>query len=198
MNYLAHAYLSFDHPDILTGNMISDFVKGSARYSYTEGIQKGITLHRAIDEFTDGHAVTHEAKKIFRPYYRLYSGPIMDIIYDHYLANDPHSFSSESLPLFTREVYASLEIAAAQLPNRFLHMLTYMKAEDWLWNYRKQEAIQRTLKGLVRRATFISESDTAYQLFLDNYDQLNLLSQEFLPYVKNFAKARYNELIENF
>ena len=28
MNYLAHAYLSFGDPDVLTGNMISDFVKG--------------------------------------------------------------------------------------------------------------------------------------------------------------------------
>lgn len=28
MNYLAHAYLSFDEPEILVGNMISDFVKG--------------------------------------------------------------------------------------------------------------------------------------------------------------------------
>jgi acyl carrier protein phosphodiesterase len=28
MNYLAHAVLSFQQPDILTGNMISDFVKG--------------------------------------------------------------------------------------------------------------------------------------------------------------------------
>ena len=28
MNYLAHAYLSFGDPGILTGNMISDFVKG--------------------------------------------------------------------------------------------------------------------------------------------------------------------------
>jgi len=28
MNYLAHAYLSFDHEEILVGNLISDFVKG--------------------------------------------------------------------------------------------------------------------------------------------------------------------------
>jgi hypothetical protein len=28
MNYLAHAYLSFNEPDILVGNLISDFVKG--------------------------------------------------------------------------------------------------------------------------------------------------------------------------
>jgi hypothetical protein len=30
MNYLGHAYLSFNHQDILVGNMISDFIKGKA------------------------------------------------------------------------------------------------------------------------------------------------------------------------
>ncbi|MBK7121978.1 MAG: hypothetical protein IPH68_03715 [Chitinophagaceae bacterium] len=28
MNYLAHAYLSFNDPEILLGNMISDYIKG--------------------------------------------------------------------------------------------------------------------------------------------------------------------------
>jgi acyl carrier protein phosphodiesterase len=40
MNYLAHAYLSFNEPGILTGNMISDFVKGKRKYDYSEIIQK--------------------------------------------------------------------------------------------------------------------------------------------------------------
>ena len=65
MNFLAHAYLSFNHPDILVGNMISDFVKGSARFSYPEGVQKGIRIHRDIDRFTDFHPAVKEAKKHF-------------------------------------------------------------------------------------------------------------------------------------
>jgi acyl carrier protein phosphodiesterase len=32
MNYLAHAYLSFNDPEILVGNMISDFVKGKKKF----------------------------------------------------------------------------------------------------------------------------------------------------------------------
>ena len=31
VNYLAHAYLSFGDPEILTGNLISDFVKGKKK-----------------------------------------------------------------------------------------------------------------------------------------------------------------------
>ncbi len=92
MNYLAHAFLSFNKKDILAGNMISDFVKGKAKYTYPGGIQNGIQLHRLIDEFTDGHPVTAEAKNYFRPQYRLYSGAFIDIVYDHFLALDSKQF----------------------------------------------------------------------------------------------------------
>jgi acyl carrier protein phosphodiesterase len=73
MNYLAHAYLSFNRPGILVGNMISDFVKGKKKYDYPEEIQEGIAVHREIDRFTDVNPVTKEAKQIFRPAYRLYA-----------------------------------------------------------------------------------------------------------------------------
>ena len=88
MNYLAHAYLSFNEPGILTGNMISDFVKGRKKFDYPPQIKKGIELHHAIDEFTDNHPATKQAKEFFRSDYRLYSGAFVDIVYDHFLAND--------------------------------------------------------------------------------------------------------------
>ena len=73
MNFLAHAHLSFNHPQILVGNLISDFVKGKKQYEYTAAIHKGIQLHRAIDNFTDTHEATQKIKFFFRPQYRLYS-----------------------------------------------------------------------------------------------------------------------------
>src|ERR671921_866500 len=100
MNYLAHAYLSFRRPEILVGNMISDFVKGKSRLGYTAGVQQGITLHRQIDEFTDFHLATQQAKTIFRPHYRLYSGALVDVVYDHFLATDPELFTEETLYQF--------------------------------------------------------------------------------------------------
>ncbi|MBK6633182.1 MAG: hypothetical protein IPG38_01660 [Chitinophagaceae bacterium] len=62
MNYLAHAYLSFNDPEILLGNMISDYIKGKKQFDYPLPVQKGIRLHRFIDQFTDTHAATHELK----------------------------------------------------------------------------------------------------------------------------------------
>ena len=52
MNFLAHTYLSFTDEQIV-GNLIGDFIKNKKRDHLSEGIQQGITLHRAIDAFTD-------------------------------------------------------------------------------------------------------------------------------------------------
>ena len=107
MNYLAHACLSFRHPEIFAGNMFSDFVKGRKNL-IIQLIQAGITLHRWIDTFTDDPRSTREAKEYFRADYRLYSGAFVDVVYDHFLANDPHEFSAGSLASFFKTgIYSS-------------------------------------------------------------------------------------------
>lgn len=79
MNFLAHTYLSFTDEQIV-GNMIGDFIKNKNRYDFSEGIQEGITLHRAIDAFTDVHPKVLEAKTVFQPIVRLYSGAFVDVV----------------------------------------------------------------------------------------------------------------------
>jgi acyl carrier protein phosphodiesterase len=196
MNYLGHAYLSFNSPQILVGNMISDFIKGKDRFGFSGNIQKGIALHRMIDEFTDHHPATKKAMEVFRPYYRLYSAPIMDVLFDHFLANDKNLFDDTSLKKFTQTTYRHLEDNSIHLPMRFVHVLTYMKAEDWLYNYKYPEGMRKSLYGLIRRASFIKESDTAYQLFLEHHSYLNECYQTFFPDVKQFAKQKFEGLFQ--
>lgn len=198
MNYLAHAYLSYNRPAILVGNMISDFVKGSQKSGYTADVQKGISLHRAIDSFTDSHPATAAAKEIFRSQYRLYSAPIVDILYDHFLATDETIFPGASLLAFTRQVYHQLEAHTVHLPPRFLPVLTYMKAENWLYQYRTTEGMQRSLRGLVRRASFLHDSGPAYALFLSHYQELKACYQAFFPDVKQMAKQHLAALLPDF
>ena len=194
MNYLAHAYLSFHRPHVLVGNMISDFVKGGQKNGYAVSVQQGILLHRAIDSFTDEHPATAEAKQFFRPHYRLYSGPIVDVLYDHFLAKDETVFPAGSLLRFTEEVYQTLEEETVHLPSRFLPAFTYMKMENWLYNYRTTEGIAKSLRGLVRRAAFMSDSATAVELLHKHYDELRHCYEEFFPAVKQMAKQKLAEL----
>lgn len=198
MNYLAHAYLSFNEPHLLVGNMISDFVKGGQRFGYTVSVQKGIMLHRAIDSFTDTHPATAEAKEIFRPQYRLYSGPITDVLYDHFLATDETVFSNASLLQFSQRVYQTLEEETVHLPPHFLPVLTYMKAENWLYHYRTTQGMRNSLAGLARRARYITDSTKAFDLFLLHYDDLKACYNAFFPDVKEMAKQAVAQYRDEF
>lgn len=196
MNFLAHAYLSFGHPSLVVGNMISDFVKGSARYLYREAVQKGIMLHRQIDAFTDAHPATQKAKEPFRPYYRLYSGPITDIVYDYFLANDDTIFTEASLRSFSQGIYGCLEAEAASLPANFVLMFSYMKTEDWLYHYRYKDRIQKSLRGMARRAAYMKEGETAYQLFLEHHNYLQDCYRLFWGEAREFAEQQVKALLE--
>lgn len=195
MNFLAHAYLSFEHKEVLVGNMISDFVKGKAQYDFIPGIRKGIVLHRLIDDYTDTHAATKKAKEIFRPHYRLFSAAIVDILYDHYLANDANQFSDQYLDEFTQSVYRTLAEYTAHLPPRFLIPFTYMQSEDWLKNYKRKEGIEKSIRGLVRRSTFLQDSETACLLFRQHYEELQEYYQLFFEDVKYYAKEQFRLLL---
>lgn len=194
MNYLAHAFLSFNDPGVLTGNMISDFVKGKKRYDYLASIQKGISLHRAIDRFTDDHEATRQAKEVFRPAYRLYSGALVDVVYDHFLAADQNEFTDDSLQSFAASVYNTLEEFLPVLPEKFRLMFPYMKQYNWLYNYKFRWGIERSLGGVVRRAAYLTESETAFRLFNENYTTLQTCYESFISEVKNFARSEFENL----
>jgi acyl carrier protein phosphodiesterase len=167
--------------------MISDYVKGKKKYDYAEQIQHGIAVHRQIDLFTDTHSATKEAKEFFRPAYRLYAGSLMDVIYDHFLALDEHEFSDESLKAFTINTYTMLDQFTGGFPEKFSQMYPYMKAQNWLYNYRYRQGIEKRLAGVVRRAKYLEESDTAYLLFNEHYNKLKELYQLFFPELKSMT-----------
>lgn len=188
MNFLAHAYLSFDRPGILLGNMISDFVKGRKKYDYPTEILFGINLHRSIDDFTDKHVQTKKAKQVYEETYGLYSGAFMDVSYDYFIANDASLFKETSLERFSVEVYRTLESNSEWFPAGFAGMFPYMKKHNWLLNYRNQSGIQRSFEGLVHRAAYMNDSTEAFRLFQANTRQLENAYQVFFPELIEFTR----------
>jgi acyl carrier protein phosphodiesterase len=197
MNYLAHAYLSFNRADILAGNMINDYVKGKKKFDYPESIQKGMLLHRAIDDFTDHHPATELAKQFFKADYRLYAGAFVDVLYDHFLANDINEFGYDvDLESFCESTYGSLQNNVELFPQKFQQVLPYMQSQNWLYNYRYREGIEKSFQGLVRRAAYLSESATAFAIFNNQYDALQTCYNDFFPALKQFSLYQLN-LLDN-
>jgi acyl carrier protein phosphodiesterase len=195
VNYLAHAYLSFDIPEMVVGNLISDFVKGKKKFDYPGRIQAGISLHRSIDTFTDTHPITRVAKSYFRADYGLYAGALTDVIYDHFLANDPVSFPAATanpgeaaeLLSFSQRTYEQVAAWEPLFPERFARMFPYMRSQNWLYNYRLKEGIYNSLAGLSRRAVYMPGPEQACRLFDTHYGELEACYREFFPSLKDFA-----------
>ena len=187
MNFLAHARLSFDDPAILTGNLISDFVKGKKQYDYPRAIRDGISLHRAIDGFTDTHDSTARAKSFFRPAYRLYSGALADVVYDHFLACDPNEFPDDSLAGFAARTYSQLAANEEFFPEKFGRIFPHMRTQNWLLNYRSKEGIFSSFAGLSRRAAAMPGPEAAFAIFETHYRELQECYTRFFPALKDFS-----------
>lgn len=190
MNYLAHAFLSFENPEILAGNMMGDFVKGlKILETFPEGIKKGMLLHRHIDTFTDAHPAVKRAKNYFRIDYGLYAGAFVDTLNDHFLANDPRCFNSEKeLLQFTKNTYQILEGYAAFFPYPFARMFPYMREQNWLYNYRTLSGAKKSFMGVVKRSQYLESADKAYEIFISHYYVLNQCYYDLIDDLIIFAK----------
>ena len=194
MNFLAHAYLSFNHPEILVGNIISDFVKGKKKFEYSQGIQQGIFLHRQIDLFTDDHQATKEARKFLKPAVGLYSGAFVDVVYDHFLANDINEFTDDSLRDHALHTYDILMKYYQVLPASFQTMLPFMQSQNWLYNYKNLTGTQSSFGGVVRRARYLYSSREVFDLFQENYNSLQQCYKTFFPFLKEFSLLQFKHL----
>ena len=194
INFLGHAYLSFGRQDLLTGNMISDFVKGKKQYDLPPAIQEGIILHRQIDRFTDAHEGTRTIMKSFKPAYRLYAGAFADVVYDYFLANDRSIFpGNEALMQFSRETYALLDKTTEWHGPQFGSMFPYMKSQNWLYHYKDKEGIHKSFNGLMRRSRYITETESAARILEEEEELFKKCYDSFMPdmvtFVMNYIAA---------
>ena len=184
MNFLAHLYLSGSDEEIKVGNFIGDFVKGNPRDQYDGKIVDGIIIHREIDRYTDLHPVSQRSKKRLVEKYRHYSGVIIDIFYDHFLANHWSDFSDIPLADFADESYAIMNKHIDIFPEKARFMLPYMERYNWLVNYAKINGIQRTLQGMSQRTSFRSKMEEATADLEENYEDFERDFFDFFPEIR--------------
>lgn len=190
MNYLAHIFLSGNDEELLIGNFIADSVRGSQLQQFPEKIAQGIILHRQIDTYTDNHPVVKRTKERLRPKYRKYAGVVADIFYDHFLAANFEAYATTTLKEYTQNFYTLVQKYRLLLPERVLYFLPYMVEQDWLLNYGNFNGIRRSLTGLSRRTSFISNMETAAEELEINYLLYQSDFYKFFPELITFVDEK--------
>ena len=190
MNFLAHSYLTFTDEQIV-GQFLEDFIRNSERFSFPEKIQEGIILHREIDTFTDSHPAISEAKKVFSPLVRLYSGAFVDVSFDYFLAN---SIPEKQLFDHSQKVYNTFRKYRELLPINLILMLEKMEKDNWLYNYREDWGIKFSIKNVLNKAKYLEKDLPVFETFLSNKPELKIQFDRFFPELQQHIFA----INENF
>lgn len=197
MNYLAHLFLSGSDEHVMVGNFIGDYVKGNTWNKFPENIKKGILLHRQIDSFTDSHPKFREAKTFFRDEFGLYSGIVIDLIYDHYLAKNWNKYSDLTLRTFAKRSHAVLLQNFMYLPVRVQSFLPFLIQHRRLESYASVNGIVQTLKimsnysSLPAKSDFVKETIQANNNFFE--ENFSEFITDLIKYTNEIQEKIYNE-----
>jgi len=187
LNFLAHSYLSANNPEVLLGNFFADAVKGNHIDNFPPLVIRGIRLHRMIDSFTDSHPVFLESRHRIQENYGKFSGIIIDIFYDHFLAKDWERYSNKPLKTYSAYVYQLLINNFRMLPSRSKRILPFMVSQDWLSNYANFRGMERVFAGMDRRTGHISGMDHAVEDLKVHYEDIGNDFRQFFPEIIAFA-----------
>lgn len=195
MNFLAHIYLSFGNDEITIGNFIADSIRGNKHKHLPLNVQKGIILHRAIDTFTDAHPTVRQSTRRLHENYSHYSGVIVDIFYDHFLAKNWDHYSDTPLDIFVDRFYDLLEENYTILPDGVKRMMPYMISDNWIYNYSNLDGISRVLSGMNRRTKNRSKMNYAILDLEAHYIDFEKEFSVFFDELKTYSKNQFEQLI---
>jgi acyl carrier protein phosphodiesterase len=198
MNFLAHIYLSGDNELITIGNLVGDGVRGNKYKLYPTEIQIGIQLHRHIDTFTDAHPVFRQCTKRLHKGYGHYSGVIVDIFFDHFLAKNWATYSDVPLAEYIDAFYKSLSKNIEILPPRFKRITPAMIEGNWLLSYATIEGIQTVLNGMNHRTEGRSKMNEATKELKEFYEDFETDFTLFFEELMTFSVKKRVEIEAKF
>ncbi|GEQ87233.1 ACP phosphodiesterase [Patiriisocius marinistellae] len=194
MNFLAHIYLSGEDEGITIGNFIADGIKGKKYLKFPPQIQKGILLHRGIDSYTDHHPTVRESTKRLHHKYGHYSGVIVDILYDHFLAKNWKTYHDQPLDEYVQDFYEMLSKNYEILPTRIQRLMPYMVSDNWLLSYATIPGISKILDGMNVRTKGKSRMNFAVIELEEFYTEFETEFTSFFEDLKDFSKNKLQQL----
>lgn len=179
MNHLGHLVLSPPDSMIRTANLVTDWIDISLADKFPMDIQQGMSLHRAIDAFTDQHPVVREMNVLLRPILRKYSPVGSDLVIDFLLAHHWYRFHNCSYREFCSDMYSQLLACAPAFPPFISQRIRKIVAYRWLNAKPDSTSWVRTLVNMDKRAQFPSNFVGVHADLLANFSSYRVLFEAF-------------------
>lgn len=186
MNFLFHLKLSGDDPEVLTGNMMGDFVKGRIGDDYPSRLRSGLILHRRIDSFAQNHPLFRQSKSRINPAYGHWRGVLVDMFYDHFLAQEWSQWSAESLEVYLERSLGMVEANRQYLPERLKERLKTI-FKDLIPSYRSVEGVRQALERMSQRVQRANPLATGVEELILHEADLKNDFRAFMPEIMAFS-----------
>lgn len=194
MNFLAHFYLSDNNPDLVTGNFLGDMMRKSEWKNLPNPIRLGILQHHEIDRFTDSHEIVKNTKEEFLKEQKLFSGVVLDIFMDYFLAKNWNDYHTDSLDEYSLWVYNSLANNTPLFNRKAELTFDHMQKNNWLVNYASFEGIGRILYGMSRRTKHENKIAESISILKEKETQLEHIFNLFFIDLKKNSQASIDKL----
>jgi acyl carrier protein phosphodiesterase len=176
--------LAGEDEDHVVGQVLADFLERGWQDRVSPGVLRGIRLHQQADLYTDRHELFRRSRERLPEHLRRYAGIVVDIFYDHLLANHWARFHDAPLEQFAQSRYRILESRTQEMTGRLRAALPIMVDRDWLTSYRNIEGLERALAGVSRRlkrANPIADAGAALRADREGFEQ------DFLAFFPDLA-----------
>lgn len=183
MNFVGHAYIARNHPELIAGNFAGDSYKGNLeKFDHLPGhILKGIQLHRYIDHFTDTSPIIKSVGKIFQDAgITKVTYIASDIILDHFITKNWSDFSNQPFEDFVSLVYSQTDANLSHLEEDFCFMYERLKQYKWLFQYHTEEGIDMILWQFSRRIGFRNDLANCMQIYKSEKAEIDALFSDFM------------------
>lgn len=195
MNFLGHIYLTGSDKELLLGNFMADSIKGKSYLEYPENIQNGILLHRFIDSYTDDHPAFRNSTAKLHADFSHYSGVLVDVFYDHFLAKNWQTFHPTPLDEFAQEFYTYMQERYDLLTPAMQYMFPYMKNSNWFMRYTTIEGIEKTLTEMGNRIGREYQLEKSVVNLTADYEKFQIDFNTFIADIEVTANNKRKDLL---
>lgn len=181
MNFLAHFRLSCNRETLIVGNFLADFLRKAEQRALPADYQEGLSLHYAIDHFTDHHPVIRSTVRLLHPRHSKYASVILDVLLDYFLAKHWLAYHEQPLPEFRQAMYRVLEHHLPIMPQRLQRQVPRMIEQDWLREYTDTAGLSRTFARMQHRVSKPAFFQGISTSLTEHYAELDRTFTTFFP-----------------
>ena len=166
MNFLAHLWLSDRAHLPLAGAILGDTLRGALPADMPEPLACSVQLHRRVDAATDRHPRVQAARSRFQPGARRYAGILLDVLFDHVLAQDWPGYSGESLSAFADRAGRAVAGEGRWFERAHQRPPRADRFAELLFSYRLESGIELALRrtaGRLRRPQGMLDAMTGWR-----------------------------------